>query len=283
MAPPTRITVEDLTLTRVLYTDALIDPGAAGLTAEQMTGVSWNDERWSANGELRVGAAAWVVSHGDRHMVIDPFGNADDIFHDAKYAGDHQRAIAAAFDGAGIPIDQVSAVVLSHIEGLGMSAIRASTVSEADAAGRDRWVPFFPNATISVSDASRANFDPSDGEHWTTDVWRQLFADDLVGTYSAGADLLPGMTAEFTGAHNPGHHVFQFGDPSRPTATYVGHLAVSPLHLSTGVCNPQHPEPERAWELLHSFADDGRVLLGPLWPSPGAGRWTGAEFVAIDA
>jgi hypothetical protein len=215
-------------------------------------------------------------------VVIDPFGNADDIFHDVQYAGDHQRAIAAAFDRAGIPIDQVSAVVLSHIEGLGMSAIRRTDLVETDVDEPEGWVPFFPNATISVSDASFASFDPSAGDHWTSDVWRQLFADDLVDTYTSGVTLLPGMTTEFTGAHNPGHHVFHFGDASRPTATYVGHLAVSPLHLSTGVCAPQHLEPERAWELLHSFADDGRILLGPLWPSPGAGRWTGTEFVAID-
>ena len=133
-----------------------------------------------------------------------------------------------------------------------------------------------------MSDASLATFDPPNDGHWSDDVWRGLFADDLVGTYSAGASLLPGMTAEFTGAHNPGHHVFHFGDPSGPDATYVGHLAVSPLHLSTGACEQQHLEPDRAWQLLHSFADDGRILLGPLWPSPGAGRWTGSEFVPID-
>src|SRR6478609_2797907 len=143
MAQSTRIAVDDLTLTRVLYTDALIDPAAAGLTDDDMTAVSWNDDRWSANGQLRVGAAAWVVSRGPEHVVIDPFGNADDIFHDARYAGDHQRAIATAFDSAGIPIDQVSAVVLSHIEGLGMTAVRATNTVGTGLDETVRWVPFF--------------------------------------------------------------------------------------------------------------------------------------------
>ncbi len=35
MAATTRITIGDLTLTRVLYTDALIDPAATGLTADR--------------------------------------------------------------------------------------------------------------------------------------------------------------------------------------------------------------------------------------------------------
>ncbi|MET0909488.1 MAG: hypothetical protein ABWZ99_08460 [Ilumatobacteraceae bacterium] len=277
MAEPTRITMDDLVLTRVLYTDALIDPEATGLTAAEMAAVPWNDERWSADGQIRVGAAAWVASQGDRHVVIDPFGNADDIFHDRQFSGDHRRAMSAAFDAAGIPIDQVTAVVLSHIEGLGMSAVRGGDHSDVV-----RWVPFFPNATINVSEASRLDFESTPHDHWTDDVWERLFADDLVATYRETTTFLPSMTAEWTGAHNPGLHVFHFGDPSRPDATYVGHLAVSPLHLSTGVCHPQHPEPERAWELLHSFADDGRILLAPLWPSPGAGRWTGSEFVAVE-
>jgi hypothetical protein len=278
MAEPTRITIGDLELTRVLYTDALIDPAATGLTPAEIADVPWDDDRWSSEGQIRVGAAAWVASVGDRHVVIDPFGNADGIFHDRQYAADHQRAMSAAFDAAGIPIDRVGAVVLSHIEGLGMSAVRADESGDPMA---ERWVRFFPNATINVSEASAAGFDPAHGDHWSSDVWRQLFAADMVSTYADGAPVLPGMTAEWTGAHNPGHHVFHFGDRSMPEATYVGHLAVSPLHLSTGVCESQHPEPERAWELLRSFADDGRILLAPLWPSPGAGRWSGDEFVAV--
>ena len=280
MAEPTRITIDGLTLTRVLYTDALIEPAATGLTAAEIDAVSWNDHRWSFAEQIRVGAAAWVASRGDDHVVIDPFGNADDIFHDPHFAADHHRAIADAFDAAGVPIDAVTTVVLSHIEGLGISAVRA-TASDGVSA---QWVPFFPNATITVSETSRADFESAPNQHWTSDVWGELFAAGLVDTYPGDATFVEGMTAEWTGAHNPGHHVFHFGaDSTRPDATYVGHLAVSPLHLATGACEQQHLEPQRAWELLQSFADDGRILLGPLWPSPGAGRWTGARFVALDS
>lgn len=66
-----------------------------------------------------------------------------------------------------------------------------------------------------------------------------------------------------------------------PAATFVGHLALSPLHLATGPCVPQHVDPEAAWRVLRTCADDGRLLPGPLWASPGAGRWTGTAFEAV--
>ena len=34
-----------------------------------------------------------------------------------------------------------------------------------------------------------------------------------------------------------------------------------------------------AWDALHGCAADGRILIGPLWPSPGFGRWIGEAFV----
>ena len=77
------------------------------------------------------------------------------------------------------------------------------------------------------------------------------------------------MRAEWTGMHNPGHCAFHVGD----AASFVGHLAVTPLHLGTGPCPPQHADPEGAWRWLEAAKASGRILIGPLWPSPGAVRW----------
>lgn len=76
--------------------------------------------------------------------------------------------------------------------------------------------------------------------------------------------------------HNPGHCAFHVG----AEATYVGHLAVTPLHLATGPCPPQHADPEGAWTWLEAVKADGRILVGPLWPSPGALRWDPAGHPA---
>ncbi len=60
----------------------------------------------------------------------------------------------------------------------------------------------------------------------------------------------------------------------------LGHLAVSPVHLTTGECPQQHIDPAAVESLLRALTDDGRTLIGPLWPAPGFGRWVDGAFVA---
>ena len=59
----------------------------------------------------------------------------------------------------------------------------------------------------------------------------------------------------------------------------LGHLAVSPIHLATGVCTSLHDQPEQAWDVLTSLRDEGALLIGPLWPTPGAGHWNGTALI----
>ena len=65
-----------------------------------------------------------------------------------------------------------------------------------------------------------------------------------------------------------------------PIASFLGHLAVSPLHLASGECSVLHEDPPAAWSLLQKTAEDARLLNGPLWPTPGFGRWEYGAFVA---
>jgi hypothetical protein len=267
MTHPTVLRADPVTLTRVLYTDAMVSADQVGLTLSQAYDVSWCDERWASDEGIGVAAAAWVASGGGRRVVIDPFRNADDLLHDPDSANAHQKAITSAFDAAGIPVDTVTDVLLSHIEGLGMIVVREG----------DDWKPFFPNARIRVGDTAIRDFEQSAPDDWTSDVWRHLLAAGQVDAYTDGDEIAPGVLVEHTGAHNPGHYVIHFGDG--PDVTFVGHLAVSPLHLSTGICEPQHDDPQLAADRLHGYAADGRLLIGPLWPSPGAGRLVRGVFV----
>jgi hypothetical protein len=270
MTAPTVLRAGPVTLTRVLYLDAVAPFEAVGLTAEEALAVPWCDERWATDEGIKVAAAAWVASSGDQHVAIDPFRNADDILHDPETADSHRAAIAAAFDGAGLPVDEVTQVLLSHIEGLGMIVVR-------DGAG---WRPFFPKARIVVGETAIADFEAStpDDHDWSSEVWRWLLDSGQVEPFADGDHIADGVVVEHTGAHNPGHHVLHFG--TGPDVTFVGHLAVSPLHLSTGVCEPQHDDPSAAHDLLLGYARDERRLIGPLWPSPGAGRLVGTTFVS---
>src|SRR3954470_14952911 len=263
---PADLELDGLRLRRVHYADALVPPEIMGLTVAQIETVPWRVPQWGEGEQVRASASAWVVDTGDRRLVLDPMQAADGLLHEPVAEQDHQRAIAAVFDAAGISRATVDTVVASHVEGIGM-------ICERDVDGT--WTPFFPNARVMISSAAREAFRSATFSDEFTPVWQQLFDRDLVDTFADGDEIVPGMRAELSAAHNPGHTVFHFG--TGPKATFVGHLAVSPLHLATGLCPQQHPEPERAWELLRGYADDRRLLIGPLWPTPGCGRWSAAD------
>jgi len=268
----TNLSIGDLRLTRVLYVDTAIDPSATGLSPEEVRSVAWGDPTWAEGDKVRVAACAWVIEGRGRTIVVDPMGNADEILHDPASAAAHQAAIAGAFRAAGIDPDAVDTVLLSHIESVGMMAVRTAD-SNAD------WRPFFANSRILMSEAARVSFpEPGTGDP-VLSAFRCLFERGLVDAFADGDEIVAGLRAEWTGAHNPGHTAFHVGTPT--ALTFVGHLAVTPLHLATGPCKLQHPEPDRAWKVLQSYAADRRVLVGPLWPSPGAGRWIDGAFVPL--
>lgn len=262
----TVIELGHLRLTRVLYLDAAIAPEPTGLDAATVRSVPWASPDWATDGQVRAASCVWVVSDDERRVAIDPSGNIDEILHDPATTAAHQEAYAAAFDAAGLPIASIDAVLLSHIESIGLTAVRHG----------DSWERFFPNARVLLSGAAIAHLDdePIDGDVGA--AFAALREAGLVDPFADGDEILPGLRAEWTGMHNPGHCAFHVGSE----ATYVGHLAVTPLHLATGPCPPQHADPEGVWRWLESVKADGRILLGPLWPSPGALRWDPAGHPA---
>lgn len=255
-----------LRLTRVLYLDAAIDPEPTGLDPATVRSVPWADPDWATDGQVRAASCVWVISEGERNIALDPSGNIDEILHDPATTAAHQAAYAAAFLDAGLPIESIDTVLLSHIESIGLTAVRDG----------DGWQPFFPNARLLMSDAALADLDqhPVGGDLGA--ALGALRTAGLVDTFADGEEIVPGLRAEWTGMHNPGHCAFHVGG----AATYVGHLAVTPLHLATGPCPPQHADPDGVWRWLEAVKADGRILLAPLWPSPGALRWDPAGHPA---
>lgn len=264
----TTLHLGDLTLTRVLYLEAAIDPAPVGLTADEVRSVPWAEPVWADGGRVRAANCAWVIGGNGRHVVVDPAGNLDEILHDPASTAVHQDAYRHAFAEAGVPVEQVDTVLLSHIESIGLAAVRDG----------DSWCPFFPNARVLISDRARTNHDEHHPGGNLGDAIDALLAAGLVDTFTDGDEIMSGLRAEWTGLHNPGHCAFHVG----AAATFVGHLAVSPLHLATGPCADQHADPAGAWRWLQRTMADGRTMIGPLWPTPGAIRYAQGAFHPVE-
>jgi glyoxylase-like metal-dependent hydrolase (beta-lactamase superfamily II) len=263
------VRVGDVLLTRVGYADVSIEPGRVGLSADDVAGVTWAEPLWAHGGEVRAGAAVWVIESGDARIVVDPAFAADEILRNDNDAAAHQEAFAALLAGAGFPRESITHAIATHYEGVGMLAWRNDDGS---------WERFFPNAPILMSqrelDAIDAGAVPSES------VMPRLRAQGALRGVSDHEQLTDAVSIELTGGHTPGHQIVRVSSGGAQ-AVIVGHLAVSALHLATGECPPEHMDPAGANTALEKLLAEDAVLIGPLWPAPGAGRWNGRALVAV--
>jgi hypothetical protein len=271
-----RIDLRQITLTRVGYIDVAIPPEVAGLTASDFSSIPWCSPIWTEGDQLRAGAAAWFADVDGARLAFDPVQAADDVLRaDQETERAQQSAIADLFADAEFPRESVDCLVLTHIEGVGMVAWRNDDGS---------WSPFFPNARILVSEVALREFCASepDGENdLQYEAWHALIDQGVVESYADGEVIAPGVRAQLTGGHCAGHAIVHFGGANGAAeATLLGHLAVSPVHLATGECPQQHIDPVAAEAVLRALTDDGRTLIGPLWPAPGFGSWVDGAFLA---
>jgi glyoxylase-like metal-dependent hydrolase (beta-lactamase superfamily II) len=267
------IRVGGVILTRVGYADVGIDPARVGLMVEQIEAVPWAEPLWAEGREVRAGAAVWVIQDGDARIAVDPAQAADDIIRTDDDAAFHQEAVAALLEAAGMPRESFTDAISTHVEGIGMWAWRNDDGS---------WSPFFPNAPILVPQRELDAIDRGEHPSPVHPAFTELRA---LGVYKAvddGHRVSTNVSLEHVGAHTPGHQFVRVSSGGEH-AVMVGHLAVSPLHLVTGRCPQQHPKPDDAQRRIEALLDEDAVLIGPLWPAPGAGRWDGKQLVAASA
>ncbi|MGZ4689758.1 MAG: hypothetical protein ACXVKA_01915 [Acidimicrobiia bacterium] len=265
----THYRVGQATLVRVPYADVLVDADVVGLTQDQVEANRWAAPTWAEGSQVRVGAAVWIIESERRRIVVDPAQAADEILRNGPDGELHQQAVADLLEAAGYPRESIDAVVASHIDGIGMIAWRTG----------DEWTPFFPNAELFVS-RRESNAISDDGPYRPSgaQAFTALQAQGAVTTVDDEHVVTSEVTTAWTGAHSPGHqlvHIVSDGE----AATMLGHLALSPLHCAIGDCGP-HFDPVAANDALRGLAD-GRVLVGPLWPTPGAVRWAGDRIETV--
>ena len=264
------IRIGGVMLTRVGYADVGIDPARVGLTVDQIEAVTWAEPLWAEGHEVRAGAAVWVIQDGDARIAVDPAQAADDIIRTDADAAFHQEAFAALLEAAGMPRESFTHAISTHVEGIGMWAWRNDDGS---------WVPFFPNAPVMVPQRELDAIDHDEHPSPVHDAFAQLRALGVLKPVFDGERVTANISLEHAGAHTPGHQFVRISSGGEH-AIMIGHLAVSPLHLVTGPCPQQHPRPDEAQLLIDGLLEEDAVLIGPLWPTPGAGRWDGKRLIA---
>jgi glyoxylase-like metal-dependent hydrolase (beta-lactamase superfamily II) len=268
MAEPVRFAVGDVALTRVEYFDIALGPEVVNLSAAEVAALPGAAPVWATvDGQVNIGQAMWVLESAGSTIIVDPCGASDDFLRSGPEAIDHQDAMLAALDDAGFPAGDVDLLVLTHLDGIGLAAV-------VDDAGR--WSPAFPAARILVNERELAFLASPEGEDTPGNAaFQQLVGAGAVDAVGDDHECAPGVRLVHTGGHSPGHAVVRVGTGPEQ-AVLVGHLAVSPVNLVAPISPASHRDAEAAGdvvdELLAESAAAGTVLIGPLWPRPGAGR-----------
>jgi hypothetical protein len=262
--------VGDVELARVPYFDVALDPDVVHVTAEQIAAIDWATPYWAtADHRVLIGQALWVVVSEDRLIVVDPCLAADPFLRSGPDAIGHQEAALAALRDAGFPPERVDVVVLSHLDGIGMTALVTPDGG---------WVPAFPNARV-VMMAAELKWLAGGSEYAAMTggfaALNALIDQGVVDGVDDGHPITSEVRLELTGAHSEGHAFVQV-ESRGETATFLGHLALSPMNVVAG--GPAH-EAERLQRLLRDAGARDTLIVGPLWPFPGAVYATGERVL----
>lgn len=255
-----------VTMTRVPYFDVALDLPPLGSRAEIATYEAWALPHWTtADGQVLIGQAVWVIESDGQVIVVDPCGASDEFLRSGPEAIVHQDAVLAAMTAAGFPPESVDLVVLTHLDGIGLTAV-------VDAEGR--WTPAFPSARIVLT-ASELDHLATRDDVSGLDVLRSLLDQGAVDAVDDQHRFTPEVRLRHTGAHTVGHAVVEV-ESAGERAVMLGHLAISPVQVAMSGGSSLNHDPAAADRVLHQILDevavDDALVIGPLWPHPGAGH-----------
>jgi hypothetical protein len=266
-----QLTIGDVRLTRVCYADVNVPAETVGLTANEITNLDWASPVWAEGNQAKAAAAAWVIEHEGERIVVDPAQAADEILRNDNDAAAQQDAFARLLADAGFPRESFTRAIASHIEGVGMFGWRNDDGS---------WEPFFPNAPILVTQTELDDVDAGTQRPARPEVVAELRARGAFHAVGDTTELTSAITLVRDGGHCPGHLLVRI-EANGEQAVMVGHLTVSPLLVATGPNTIENRDAPGAWETTVALRDSGAILIGPLWPTPGAGRWDGTRLVPV--
>jgi glyoxylase-like metal-dependent hydrolase (beta-lactamase superfamily II) len=194
--------------------------------------------------ELRLATSCTVVETDDGVVLVDPFCT----FGDGSDVGRRVELLAAA----GVAVDDVAVVVLTHVDGPGLCV-------DGDGA------PVFESARVLAPAADLAAI--------AAGAWQGL--EPLLHVAAPHihlAEVAPGVSLVDLPGHQDGHAGVAIGDPWEVLVT--GHLFIHPSQTADpdapGLDDDVPAAAATRRSILARAADEGFALLGPLWPQPGA-------------
>jgi glyoxylase-like metal-dependent hydrolase (beta-lactamase superfamily II) len=256
--------VGDTQVTRVADEDfELVVPQDEATATALRSRASWLSPQFVTDAfELRVGSSALVVDTPGARVVVDPWLAFDDPDRATPDAVARIDRLLARLTDAGFPPESVDLVVNTHIDGVGANT-RPTGDGEA---------PAFPNARYLYAAEEIA----------------ALRAGKLPGAEPLNVLVDAGLVDETDGpvagevatepapGHSPGHRFVRIGAEG-DDAVVIGHLFLHPAQVHA-------PEPRAGLDanvelaaetrraLLARAAAKRTLVIGPLWPTPGAGR-----------
>lgn len=206
-----------------------------------------------ANDSIHLSIQPLLIRDGDRLLLIDA-GARGQMGTEGK--------LIASLRAAGVEPGQITEVLISHSHDDHVGGL-------VDASG----ALAFPNATIRMSAAEWADFQP---QAVRADLVRAITP--KVQTFEPGAVLAPGITAVALAGHTPGHMGYEIASGA-DRLLYLGDA----MHSS--VLSVQRPEWVNTWDsdsaaaiatrqgLLERGASQPLKIYGPHFPFPGVGRF----------
>jgi len=265
--PPYKLSLGSLALT--IVSDGTLQLGDPKVS---FNGVAGNEidtrlrRHFLPTDSLEVEQNVVVIETGDRTIVFDPGMGSSTLF------GPHGGKLKASLAGAGIALESVNAVVVSHPHPDHIGGI-------CDSSQR----PLFPNAEIYLSEA--------DFEFWTNENLLGTRADtavqiaranllpvrDRMVFFKDGQEFLPGIQAIVTPGHTKEHAIFMVTSNS-DNLCLIGDLSHHHVLLL------EQPQVQFAYDLDPHQAAESRVgalsmlasnrirMLGYHFPWPGIGH-----------
>lgn len=256
--------VGDTTITRVPDEDfELVVPQDEATTAALRAQASWLSPSFVTDAfDLRVGSSALAIDTPGARVVVDPWLAFDDPDRTTPEAAARIDRLLGRLADAGFPPESVDVVIDTHIDGVGANT-RPTDNGE---------VPAFPNARYVIAPEEIAalqagRFPGAEPYHVLVDEGR---SDETDGP------VVGEIATEPAPGHSTGHRFVRIGPPG-DDAVVVGHLFLHPAQVFSPEPRPGLDEDiETAGRtraaLLRRAADEGTLVIGPLWATPGAGR-----------